>query len=244
MWQQSRTGLFYILIHESLQTWVPTRDLFCSCRRIHSNENYCIPLKTLSRAEEGCRFLGIERGKIIKSKSYLGLSESNKNIEDWIRESNMGKYTTRDSTGAVEEDTPIILYLILKISVCQGMFSDVCNISEQEYLRMIEFLELILYIFLYPSSWLNNFTGLSYSEQATCPALGLWVWPCWREAYTVLAWLGAHSSFAMSAGKWKICSLVSSFIPAISQLTIRYEAKWEESSSWNQPKLLTRKLSS
>lgn len=73
IWQTSGRGLSCILMHEHLQTWMAMRDLFCSCRSIHNHENYCIPLKTLSWiTEEGCRILGIERGKIMNSKSDSG----------------------------------------------------------------------------------------------------------------------------------------------------------------------------
>lgn len=75
IWQLSGTGLFYIQMHECLQTWVSLWDLFCSCKRMHGNENYCIPLKTLSWAEEG----PWQRGKIIKRNLYLRLSGSTKN---------------------------------------------------------------------------------------------------------------------------------------------------------------------
>lgn len=73
IWQTSGSGLSCILMHEHLQTWMAMRDLFCSCRSIHNHENYCIPLKTLSWiTEKGCRILGIERGKIMNSKSDSG----------------------------------------------------------------------------------------------------------------------------------------------------------------------------
>ena len=90
IWQTSRMGLFYIPMHEYLQTQVSRREFSCSCRRIHSNDIYCIPLKTPSWTEECCGTLGIKRGKIIKSKSNLGWSEGTKDMEEWIRESNIG----------------------------------------------------------------------------------------------------------------------------------------------------------
>lgn len=90
----------HILMRERLQTWVSIRDLFCSWRRIHNNEHYCISLKTLVWIiEEGCRLLGMEREKIIKTKSDLGIVwEYQKRVEEGIRESvlNVHECTTRD----------------------------------------------------------------------------------------------------------------------------------------------------
>lgn len=80
-----------------------------------------------------------ERGTIIKSNSYLGLSGSTESTEEWIRESNGGEYTARDIALEWRKKISVLSFFTSSLKFqCECMFSDVYNIFEQEYLTAVE----------------------------------------------------------------------------------------------------------